>query len=184
MTCENYFNRQQRRNAHDLIRQNHLNTLESRLQILEANPNTRHHTSQHLANPQHPSVPQADQSVVSISETPYSLYEGESSFTSQSLGAREAAQSLANPNRPQTGSNLNVAFNSLNGLLQPSQTTRQGDESRSYDPVQIPLALPAELVIALLRRFQGMILSRVSWESPLTCLSRGKAFIPEFISYQ
>ncbi|KAJ5343677.1 uncharacterized protein N7506_003501 [Penicillium brevicompactum] len=134
--------------------QNHINALESRLQILEANPNTRHHTSQHLANRQLPSVPQADQSVVSISETPYSLYEGESSFTSQSLGAREAAQSLANPNRPQTGSNLNVAFNSLNGLLQPSQKTRQGDESRSYDPVQIPLALPAELVIALLRRFQ------------------------------
>ncbi|CAI7638861.1 unnamed protein product [Penicillium bialowiezense] len=135
--------------------QDHVRTLESRLQVLEAKLSTRHQdTSQHLANQQHASVPESEQSVVSISETPFSLYEGESSFTRQSLGAREAAaQSLANPNQANTGSNLSVAFTSLSGLLQPSQRTRQVDDNRSYNSFQTPLCLPADLVIAMLRRF-------------------------------
>ncbi|CAG7998278.1 unnamed protein product [Penicillium olsonii] len=135
-------------------RRDYVVSLESRLQAVETKLNSHDRSSQHLGSQQHTSTPGSNPGVVSISDTPIDLYEGESSFTRQSLGAREAVESMANPSAPGAGSNLNIAFDSLSGLLKPVQQSGQAEEGSTRDSVQMPLCLPAELVLTLLRRFR------------------------------
>lgn len=95
--------------------------------------------------------------MVSVSETPAVIYEGESSFTIQSLGARETAESMANPRNSGAGADFDIhtAFNSLSGLLQPATGNDQVSENSHLESVEIPLPLPMNLVVTILRRFKG-----------------------------
>lgn len=166
------------------FRREYVKTLESRLQAIETKLNTHDHTSQPLITQQHMSTPETNHGVVSISDIPIDQYEGESSFTRQSLGARQAAESMANPNDPAAGSTLNVAFDSLNGLLRPVQRDRAESQSHSNNSRQIPLCLPADLVLAMLQRFHGTGPIFISLEFLLTWQDRTETAIHFFISYQ
>lgn len=87
---------------------------------------------------------------------PITLYEGDSSFTSQSAQAREAAESMANSNDSTAGSTLNATFHSLKSLLQPTSQNHRADDGITHQSTQIYLPLPAELVITMLRGYQGI----------------------------
>jgi hypothetical protein len=95
---------------------------------------------------------------------PITLYEGDSSFTSQSAHAREAAETIANS---AAGSNLNATLHSLKSLLQPASQNNRTVDHITHNYKQIHLPLPAELVLAMLRSYQGMWLTGISVEMPL-----------------
>ncbi|KAJ5115389.1 hypothetical protein NUU61_001148 [Penicillium alfredii] len=81
---------------------------------------------------------------------PVSLYEGDSSFTSQSAQARDVAETFAGPDE----SNLNGSFDSLKTLLRPASQDHRFSDTATPNPTPMSLPLPAELVLAILRSIQ------------------------------
>lgn len=85
------------------------------------------------------------------------MYEGGTSFTSQSVEARELAKTIASSSGVEMGSSMGGTLDSLESLLQSSakeQTSSRSEIPRSTVATQSPL--PADLALALLRDFQGM----------------------------
>ncbi|KAJ5247355.1 hypothetical protein N7468_002338 [Penicillium chermesinum] len=80
----------------------------------------------------------------------------------QSAQARETAETLANSNDsgPDANlSNIHATIHSLKSLLQPASQNHRSGEDLSHQSAPMQLPLPAELVVAILRWYQG----RLSW---------------------
>lgn len=98
------------------------------------------------------------------------VYEGGSSFTSQSIQAREVAESVANANGAQARSDLNTSLGHLDKCLEPSGAASSHNEEQVF--LDIPhsvtspfLPLPAGLVLAILHRIQGTYTKIEIWSS-------------------
>lgn len=157
--------------------------MESRLRVIEAKVNNQNPTTRHYETQQYTSRPETKR-VVSISENPTVLYEGESSFTIQSLGARETAESMANPRNSGADSDIHTAFNSLSGLLQPATGNDQASENSHLESVEVPLPLPMNLVVTMLRRFKGKGPSLFFCWIASYMRNRANPLISVLISYQ
>lgn len=100
------------------------------------------------------------------------VYEGSSSFASQSMQATEDFQRVSYSHGTVDGSSLDASFRHLQDLLQPSTTFNDYRFSRNIAPqpaAQMTL-LPVELILAVLRKIKGM--------SP--CISRRLSSEKEF----
>ncbi|KAJ5180494.1 fungal-specific transcription factor domain-containing protein [Penicillium capsulatum] len=140
-------------------REEHVQILESRLRAVEdqlASIKGVDSTSQphaFVGNPRKNTEPQTSNPGDGRSDVASAaMYEGDTSFTSQSVEARELAKTMASSSGVEMGSNITGTFDSLNHLLQSSskQNPHRPDLPRSS--TQSPL--PAELVLALLQDFR------------------------------
>lgn len=107
------------------------------LRIIEAKLNNQNPTTRHQETQQRTSRPETNR-VVSVSETPTVLYEGESSFTIQSLGARETAVSMVYPTNPGTGSDIHTALVFCNRLQVTIRFLRVYILNQSKSPCPCP----------------------------------------------
>lgn len=89
------------------------------------------------------------------------LYEGRSSFNTQSAQASEFARIKADSNGIRGGPELDASITYLTTLLQPSGST-SSVEDHYFSPnptsrLQAPLTpLPTELVVAIIQKIKGM----------------------------
>lgn len=138
-------------------REEHVQILESRLRAVE----------DRLAGDQGPERSQQtsfpanavnNRPTTSHSEgAPMNMYEGDSSFTSQSVQAQELAKTMVTSSGAEMRSNVGGTFDSLEGLLQPaSKTYRSSEKDSSRPTVATSLPLPADMVLAMLKTFRGM----------------------------
>ncbi|KAJ5806376.1 fungal-specific transcription factor domain-containing protein [Penicillium pulvis] len=137
--------------AHKFCREEHVNSLESRLRDLENQLSSRHLPAHSTGSTPTTDIPTNNARLVPVSNIPITLYEGDSSFISQSARARETAETIANY---AAESNLNATFHSLKSLLQPASQNDRAVDHMTHNPKQIYLPLPAELVLAMLRSYQ------------------------------
>lgn len=91
--------------------------------------------------------------VTESGQTP--LYEGESSFASQSAQAKEIVERFAHPNTGPDASNLSATLDSINSLLGSNFQNKPVANEANIQSNPTNLPLPAELIVAMLRRFQG-----------------------------
>lgn len=165
-----------------LCREEHIEALESRLRAVESQLSGQRHVSERSLSLAHaPDVAGSNSRVVPVTNMPITLYEGESSFTRQSHHARDAAEIIANTNESGPGvSNLHAEFHSLKSLLQPASQTNRASNNQSQNAVQVSLPLPADLVVRMLRKFQGRCHSAL-FNSWLTKYAREKTSFPVLI---
>ncbi|KAH8698866.1 hypothetical protein BGW36DRAFT_358380 [Talaromyces proteolyticus] len=84
------------------------------------------------------------------------LYEGSSSFTSQSIQAKEVAETVTNANRAETGLSISTTLKDLDRFLRCGDTVSHKDQVISGNTTcnlqSTSLPLPAGLVLAILHR--------------------------------
>lgn len=102
------------------------------------------------------------------------LYEGESSFASQSAQAKEIVEKFAHPNRGPDASGLSATLDSINSLLGSNIQTKPLPNEPEVHSKATSLPLPAEMIVTMLRRFQGMVYTQ-QFHSPrfIQCRSWG-----------
>lgn len=91
--------------------------------------------------------------VTESGQTP--LYEGESSFASQSAQAKEIVERFAHPTTGPDASNLSATLDSINSLLGSNIPNKPLANEANTQSNATNLPLPAEFIVTMLRRFQG-----------------------------
>lgn len=84
------------------------------------------------------------------------LYEGESSFASQSAQAKEIVERFAHPGRGADASSLGATLDSINNLLGSNLQHKPLLNEATVHTKATHLPLPAEMIVTMLRRFQGI----------------------------
>lgn len=161
--CETLFFAQVLGASAERYREEHVKILEGRIRVVEdqlasaGNMSSAYQTHS-IMKAQKNAEQQKNKSGDSRKEDASAImYEGETSFTSQSVEARELAKTIANSSGVEMGSSIGGTFDSLESLLQSSanrQTSSRSDMPLPTVAKQSPL--PADVALALLRDFQGM----------------------------
>lgn len=133
--------------------------LESRLRNVEAELAQRPSPGNLPSHAPNNSIDKTSPGETGTESAPTPLYEGESSFASQSAEAKEIVERFAHPNRGPDASSLSATLDSINSLLGSNLQNKPLLNETSTLSKATFLPLPAEMIVTMLRRFQGMVLS-------------------------
>lgn len=139
-------------------REEHMRFLETRLRNVEAQMSQRPSPGTLPTHAPNNGLDKTSPGDTGSESAPTPLYEGESSFASQSAQAKEIVARFAHPDRGPDASNLSATLDSINSLLGSNlQNKPVLNETNTHSKATL-LPLPAEMIVTMLRRFQGMVL--------------------------
>jgi hypothetical protein len=136
--------------------------LESRLRTVEAELSQRPSPGNLPSHAPNNVIDKTSPGDTVIESVPTPLYEGESSFASQSAQAKEIVERFAHPSCGPDALSLSATLDSINNLLGSNPQNKPLIHDTNTHSKANYLPLPAEMIVTMLRRFQGMVLKNTT----------------------